>query len=70
VSVEPELRQQPLKNALAAVDDSLLIDECLQRGFEYSPNSGRRKHGVRQEFYRIQTLIRAKTKGKKPMGIF
>jgi Rrf2 family protein len=54
-----------LYDILTAVDKSLLINECLQHGFDCPLNSGKRKCGIHREFYRIQALILAELRGKK-----
>jgi Rrf2 family protein len=59
-----------LYDILTAVDDGLLINQCLQHGFECPLNSGKRKCGIHREFYRIQALILAELKGKKLTEIF
>jgi Rrf2 family protein len=59
-----------LYDVLTAIDDKLLINECLQHGFTCSRNSGERKCGIHREFLRIQALILANLKEKKLIEIF
>ncbi|MDR1901233.1 MAG: Rrf2 family transcriptional regulator [Treponema sp.] len=59
-----------LYDVLTAVDDSLLINECLQHGFTCPLNSGKRRCGIHREFSRIQALILEGLKEKNLTDIF
>jgi Rrf2 family protein len=59
-----------LYDVLTAIDDKLLINECLQHGFQCPLNSGERKCGIHREFLRIQVLIEAGLREKKLIDVF
>ncbi|MDR2094028.1 MAG: Rrf2 family transcriptional regulator [Treponema sp.] len=59
-----------LYDVLTAIDDKLLINECLQHNYKCPLNSGKRKCGIHREFLRIQALIMEGLKEKKLIEIF
>jgi Rrf2 family protein len=69
-SLEKPLADISLYDVISAVEDKLLVSECLGHGFRCPMNRGKRKCGVHREFGRIQSVILAALKEKTIEEIF